>query len=644
MNQNTLQDTATLEAELALLRRRFARSESARGQAEALLEDKSRVLAEAIDSLNYHQDLLANQLNQRTRQLLDAQRVAGFGTMIWDIEAERGELSPHAQSMLGLTGPLKIATITPVLHRVVKEDFARTMAWARSIVRRAMTREQPDEAEACPGKPGGPSGLVTQSADCTLCPERDVCELGLTVRVQGITAEQPNRMIKVMAQSEFDETLGHTLIFLTMQDVTREVEASNEAEALRLRDQMRLAELERLTTELQAARDAAEAANSAKSRFLAMMSHDIRTPMNGVLGMLELFEEEGLTGQQRQTLAHVKASGDQLRMLLDDIIDLEKAEAGKLKLNRQPVEVTALLDTAIGFWAKAVKDKGLDFVLEKNAFDWPEPPPKWVNADRQRLRQLVDNLLSNAIKFTSQGCITVRIGVIGLARMRFEVIDTGVGLPPNHTEELFKDFSQIYSSDITTGGAGLGLAICKRIVDLKGGEIGLEPGPGGRGCRAWVEIPFHEIPEPETQAGGKDLILRHPDGRRPRILVVEDVETNRIVARGMLGKLGCDVELVGDGGEAVEIVQRSPFDLVLMDMNMPGMDGPEATRRIRGLDAPVSQIPIIALTAFSRPEELAPMLAAGAQGSINKPIVLEQIHKAISEICCQFHGDGNQIT
>lgn len=640
MPQITLQDPTILEEELALLRRRFARSEAARRQAEALLEDKSRVLAEAIESLNYHKDLLATELDQRTRQLLDAQRVAGFGTMVWDTSAMRGEQSPYCQAMLGLEGSLRLTSIRPMLRCVITEDRKKAIKWTAEIARRAIAQPGPQNEHICAGKPGGPKSLSLGSEYCSQSSDEPMCDLALTVRIRGSEPHMPNRMIKVMAQSAFDEELNHALIFLTLQDVTRELEAANEAETLRQRDQLRLIELEQLNADLQAARDVADAANAAKTRFLAMMSHDIRTPMNGVLGMLELFDEGGLSAGQHETLRYVRASGEQLRLLLDDIIDLERAESGKLVLNEAPVDIGDLLQEALGFWAKAAAEKGLSFKVVRGAFGLPLV--QWVLEDRHRVRQVIDNLLSNAIKFTKEGGIVVRAGALRPGWIRFEVIDTGGGIPVERRRQLFEDFEQLYLDGTESGGSGLGLAICKRIVDLKGGRIGVEEGPGGNGCCFWIECPQQEVAPPSDPASLGDLTLIHPEGRRPRILVAEDVETNRIVARGLLAKLGCDVELVEDGEAAIAAVQQSPFDLVLMDMSMPGIDGPEATRRIRRLNGAVAQIPIIALTAYSRPEELAPMLAAGANGSVNKPIVLQKMYEAIQAVCCHAHGSGER--
>ncbi|MBY0393456.1 MAG: response regulator [Novosphingobium sp.] len=623
-----------IEAELALVRRRLARSESARKQAEALLELKSRVLAQANEDLKENRERLRIELGQRTRQLLEAQRVAGFGTMIWDAEAFKAELSPHCQDLLGLHGLAEIEGAKtadsphPMLDRVSPEEREKVFEWSRRLTTSALQLKHDRIAVMQAG-----AGRACKADDCRTCEHLADCDRMLEFRIVGRNAGEANRMIRALAETSVDEDLGRVLVFITVQDITREIEAANEAEALRQRDQRRMRELEQLAVELRAAREAAERANAAKTRFLAMMSHDIRTPMNGVIGMLELFDAAGLSESQHEMLGLMRASGDQLRMLLDDIIDLEQAESGKLTLAAFPLEVGTFLSTSIGFWARAARGKGLTLELERAAFGWRGPLVEWIVADRYRLRQIIDNLVSNAVKFTKRGGIRVRVGPIAEDRFRFEVIDTGIGIPPERRAEIFEDFGQLHTVDVQAGGSGLGLAICRRIVDLMGGTIGVEAGPEGVGSCFWVELPFVEVDGPTAAKQRDERRLLRFDGGRPRVLVAEDVETNRIVARGMLSKLGCDVELVTNGEEAVEALRRDAFDVVLMDMSMPVLDGPEATRRIKALPGAVSRTPIIALTAYSGRAELAPMMTAGAIGVVKKPIVLDELYRAIKSVC-----------
>jgi signal transduction histidine kinase/ActR/RegA family two-component response regulator len=566
---------------------------------------------------------LRRQLDQSTLQLLEAQRVAGFGTMVWDVEGRRGELSAHAQALLGMPG-LDEFTSLDIFDRTIHHDDRQPLRdYATQMIRRAIAvRAHPRQAQACP------RGHAASEA-CTACLDRMSCEDMIEVRIHpGAGIE---RTLRLKAQVNVPAELGRVLVFLTIQDVTAELAAAREADELRQRDQQRLAELEALTRDLEQARQAAEQANAAKSRFLAMMSHDIRTPMNGVIGMLQLFDEAGLSDDQRRTISHVRGSSEQLRMLLDDIIDLERAESGKLTLNPQPMHNPDFLRDAIGFWQKVAAEKGLELTLERGAFVPGQRIVDWILAGRYRLRQLVDNMLSNAIKYTRTGSIQVRMGMLGAARARYEVIDTGIGIPEARRRELFEDFGQLRLDGVGEGGAGLGLAICRRIVELMGGTIGVDGNPNGPGSRFWVELPITEIAPPQHAERPASLLLTRPDGSRPRILVAEDVETNRIVARGLLTRLGCDVELVNDGEAAVGRAAIGGIDLVLMDVSMPVMSGIEATRHIRALPGPEAAVPILALSAYSRPEDLEPILTAGASGHVGKPIRIEELHKAIAK-------------
>ena len=214
------------------------------------------------------------------------------------------------------------------------------------------------------------------------------------------------------------------------------------------------------------------------------------------------------------------------------------------------------------------------------------------------------------------------------ARLRVEVADTGIRIPPERRAELFEDFGQLHLIGSEPGGAGLGLAICRRITEAMGGTIGVYD-TGGGSC-FWFEIPCRPTTAPPTVARQATLSLRDASGRPPQILVAEDIATNRIVIEGYLRKLGCDVMLVANGQLAVEAMEREKFDLVLMDMAMPVMDGAEATRRIRELENGRGAIPIIALTAYARPEELAPMMLVGANCSVAKPIVLQDLYTAMA--------------
>ena len=600
---------------IALLERRLARSETARAAAESLLEQKSRVLARANEELEARKEDLSASLERRTRQLLDAQRVAGFGTMIWDIRARRLELSPQVRLMFGLDPDSDVRNYRPMLRQVVVADRPRLLRWMHGEVLGSLWRG------GCTSCSREKAAIIKQQDERRSCHSDDFkiefrCHRGRGSAVQHL---------RLMAQIEFDARCRASVIFVTVQDITREVLADEEARLLHEREQRRLNDLERLNQQLSLAREHAERANAAKSRFLAMMSHDIRTPLNGVIGMLSLLDEGGLTDEQHRTLQLVRSSGDQLKVLLNDIIDLARAEAGKLQLSPVPTQPRTVLQEGGDFWRYLAAERKLtlDVLLAHDI-------PAWVEIDRVRLRQLIDNLLSNAIKYTREGGVTMRGQYLDSGVLRVEVIDSGIGIPTERHTELFEDFGQLNLLGSEPGGAGLGLAICKRIIDVMHGSIGVTDASPGT-C-FWFEIPCPRITPPLCKISSAPPPLRTTAGQRPRILVAEDLATNRIVIEGHLRKLDCDVTLVADGREAVEAMMADDFDLILMDMAMPVMDGPTATRNIRALAGTKGAIPIVALTAYARPEELRPMIDAGANASACKPVMAQGLRAVMAEL------------
>jgi len=383
-------------------------------------------------------------------------------------------------------------------------------------------------------------------------------------------------------------------------------------------------------TELVAARDAALGAAEAKSQFLANMSHEIRTPMNGVLGVMHLLKREKLSDDGRQLLHEALGCGAMLSELLNDIIDFSKIEAGKLELNLEPIDPAALLRSVADLLHPQAKQKGLTLDVTV------DPGIGWVGADPLRLRQALFNLLGNAVKFTLEGGVQVRLtaaGPPGARRLRFEIQDSGVGIDQVTADGLFQRFSQADGSTTRRfGGAGLGLAITRRLAILMGGDVGFRSPPEG-GSLFWLEVAAP--PASETAAPVEDADTALLAGLR--ILIVEDNATNRLIAGRLLQAMGALVETADDGILGVEAVERDDqgFDLIFMDIQMPGMDGVEATRRIRDLGGEAASTPIVAMTANAMAHQQASYIAAGMNGAVAKPLSPVALVQAIVAVLGQ---------
>ena len=333
-------------------------------------------------------------------------------------------------------------------------------------------------------------------------------------------------------------------------------------------------------TELAEARDAAvagaEAARQAaetKSQFLANMSHEIRTPMNGVLGVLHLLKNENLTDEGRNLLGEALVCGAMLAELLNDVMDFSKIEAGKLELSPEPIDLGAALVGVTGLLRSQAEQKGL-YLRSKVSAD-----VGWANVDPVRLRQMLFNLIGNAVKFTSEGGVEVRMGTLGQGatrNLRVEIQDTGIGISKDAQARLFERFHQADGSTTRQfGGTGLGLAITRALAKLMGGEVGVDSEPG-QGATFWFEI---RAPEAHSRATAVEADATWLEGLR--VLVVEDNATNRLIATKMLENLGASVTTANDGGLGVEAAKVCAYDLIFMDIQMPVMDGLEATGAIR---------------------------------------------------------------
>jgi CheY-like chemotaxis protein len=380
------------------------------------------------------------------------------------------------------------------------------------------------------------------------------------------------------------------------------------------------------------ARAAAEQATQAKSAFLASMSHEIRTPMTGVLGMADLLATEDLTTRQRRYVDVMRASGRHLLAVTNDILDYSRIEAGRLEVEQIDFSLPELLECMRSLLQPLALERDIEL-----RFELPPAALPLLTGDPTRLQQVLLNLASNAIKFTPQGRVTVRLlaqprGARAVL-LRLEVQDTGLGIPREALEQLFTPFTQADASIARQyGGSGLGLAISKRLAEAMGGTLDAASTPG-LGSVFTLEL---ALPVASSQAGAGQTAAAVAAVAPLRILVAEDNGINRDILQAALAARGHQLQFACDGNEALDLVQRHPFDLVLMDVQMPGLDGVEATRRIRQLDSPVRGIPVIALTANVLASEQERFLRAGMNECLAKPIDWERLFAAIGR-----YGDAS---
>ena len=427
---------------------------------------------------------------------------------------------------------------------------------------------------------------------------------------------------------------------ILLRRVERERRARKQAEQLLENKSMELyeanqrlqahaAELERVVHErtraLEQALTVVEESLRAKGEFLAVISHEIRTPMNGVLGMAQLLLMTQLSAEQQGYAETIRSSGEILLALINDILDLSKMESGKVTLDARPVDVRAVVNEVTQLLSGQAQQKKLAL-----RSDIAAEVPAWFRGDATRLKQIFLNLVGNAIKFTHKGSVRVEVAMMANGGwLECRVKDTGIGIPPDRVGRLFEKFSQVDSS-ITRryGGTGLGLAICKRLVEGMGGNITVES-KHYQGTTFTFRIPAipSEAPRevrPPPQAGPRRVM-------QARILLVEDNPVNQMLAMSMLQKLGASADLAKDGAEAVEKATAGAYDLILMDIQMPRMDGLTATRAIRATGG-IRQPRIVALTANAMDSDREACVAAGMDDFLSKPFQASELQEKLDAV------------
>jgi signal transduction histidine kinase/DNA-binding response OmpR family regulator len=432
--------------------------------------------------------------------------------------------------------------------------------------------------------------------------------------------------VTLFAEGVEDGFTGHAVGIL--RDISERKKV--EEELRRYKDQLE-EKVQLRTVDLVLARNAAEAANKAKSVFLSSMSHELRTPLNAILGFSNMMRKDPLLLQeQRENLDIINRSGEHLLTLINDVLEMAKIEAGRVQLESAPFDLGGLVRDVTDMMHMRAQEKGLQLLVDQSS-----EFPRYIKGDEARVRQVLINLLGNAVKFTQQGGVTVRFGMKPHAtppRLLIEVEDSGIGIKPEDQQRIFEPFVQLGQTAAQTG-TGLGLTITRQFVQLMGGAISVESTPGV-GSTFRVELPLEkadaaDVLKPESVARG-DIVGLAPGQPEYRILIVEDQLENQLLLARLMQSVGFPVKVAENGEQGVQLFQSWQPHLIWMDRRMPVMDGLEATRRIRELPGG-TEVKIVAVTASAFTEQRDEMLKAGMDDFVRKPYRFNEIYETLSK-------------